>query len=214
MPSVTINSILAQARTILFDDGVRWGNHELLGWYNAAVNFIVMHRPDANAKKVEFECVLGCEQVLPEEGIRLIRVFNNVGGQTIRFLDYDELAAFAPDLFSATASGYEVDMYSYVETDPKRFYLYPAPKSEDKIMLAYSAAVDIGVPADFDFNGTDVIHIADTYRDAILDYILFRAFSKDADYSNPVKGQSYLQLCANHLGVKLQADTGASPKNG
>jgi len=215
VPQTQINDVLNRARKLLFDDGVRWGDEELLDWFNAAQNFICLHRPDASSVKSEFVCTASTEQNLPGDAIRLTRVFANVGGNAIRFIDIDALDHLDPNWQNDDTAADEVDMYSYVEKDPRRFYIYPAPVDGHRIKLSYSKAPDRVLSAGFDFvAGTETISIVDTYGDAILDYILYRAFSKDSDYANAARSQSHYGLCSQAIGIKLQSDTGASPKNG
>lgn len=215
MAQTQINDILGRARKLLFDDGLRWGNDELLDWFNAAQNYICLHRPDACSVKVEFVCTASHEQELPADAIRLTRVFGNVGGSAIRYIDIDDLDHLDPNWQDDGAAADEVDMYAYVEKDPRRFYVYPAPTDGHKIKLSHSKTPARVDSAGFDFNaGTQTIGIVDTYADAVLDYILYRGFSKDADYANGARAQQHFATCNQSIGVKLQADTGTSPKNG
>ena len=64
----------------------------------------------------------------------------------------------------------------YDERDPKRFYLYPVVPtgSTASADIIYSTA-----PDDATLNGG--ITLDDIYADALLDYILYRAFSKEEE---------------------------------
>jgi len=57
----------------------------------------------------------------------------------------------------------------------------------------------------------DNIAIPEIYANALLDYVMFRAFSKDSEYSDPGKAAKYYQMFGNALGVKIKIDTATAP---
>ena len=49
---------------------------------------------------------------------------------------------------------------------------------------------------------TEVIRIDDSFANALLDYMLFRAYNKEAEASSIAKATAHYQAFQNSLGVK------------
>lgn len=213
MPTTRIVSVLNQAQIQIQDKtGTRWPPSELLSWYNMALQAIVTERPDANVKNTTFSTVIGTKQSLPADGLRLIDIPRNEGGQKkpIRVIDrmiLDDNYAWHNQATPAT----EVLHYVYDDRDPKTFYLYPAPAAAVQINLVYSTAPVAATIANFDTD-VQVIGVDDNYVPAILDYILYRAYQKDASYAgNENRAASAYGAFRNSLGIKTNADQAMSP---
>ena len=60
---------------------------------------------------------------------------------------------------------------------------------------------------------TTTITLDDVYANALLDYILYRAYQKDSEYAGDLqKSGSFMQSFQNALGIKTQVDAGAAPR--
>jgi len=80
--------------------------------------------------------------------------------------------------------------------NPKVFYVYP-PAQSATTELVYSS-----VPMPH-ADSTGTIKLDDRYAPAILDYMLYRAYQKDADYAaNDQRSQTAYQTFLNSLGVQ------------
>ena len=53
---------------------------------------------------------------------------------------------------------------------------------------------------------------SEIYSNALLDYIMYRALSKDAEYADPNKAMGYYNAFLQTLGVKTQVDIAVTPK--
>ena len=61
-------------------------------------------------------------------------------------------------------------------------------------------------------SSSDVILIDDTYISAILDWILYRAFSKDAEFAaNAARAGAHYQTFMSSIGTKTQSDVASAP---
>jgi len=59
---------------------------------------------------------------------------------------------------------------------------------------------------------TEVIRIDDSYSNAMLDYILYRAYSKDVDYAaNAQRAVAHYQAFQNAIGVKTTTEAASRP---
>lgn len=191
MATTTAISIINRAKTILQDTttaGVQWPSTELQDWLNAAQNEIIQYRPDAVVvNDTAFEPVTDeSRQSLPAAGLKLIDVVRNTGStsnmRAIRRIERAILDDQLPNWHASTTT-VDIEHFVYDERDPKTFYLYPRPKLGCKIHIIYTS---VPTPISLSkFDGTDdtKISVDDIYANAILDYILYRAFSKDAEYT-------------------------------
>lgn len=214
MATTKVVIVLKNAQTILMDrTGTRWTLAELLGWFNAAELAVVNHRPDALSKNTVFPTVLGTFQTLPAEGLRLIDVVRNEGGtkRPIRPIPRHVLDDQHVDWHDDTNPASQVDHFCYDDRNPKNFYLYPAPAAAVQVRIVYSVAPVAIEIANFETDDTPIT-VDDTYANALMDYILFRAYSKDASYAgNAERAAMAMQSFNNALGIKTQVDQAMSP---
>jgi hypothetical protein len=205
MPTITVDSILARAGVLLQDiTNVRWPLSELLDWLNDGQRDIVLKKPNASVKNVAFALASGTKQTLPADAVQLIDVVRNVPGSVVRIVAREILDAQLPNWHGAAAQTV-VQHYCYSELDLRHFYVYPPNTGTGNVEVIYSAA-----PVNAAQGG--VISLDDLYQSALLDYILYRAFSKDAEYAaDPARANAYYLAFANALGLKVQSEMGTSP---
>jgi len=214
MATITVNSLLEKAATLIQDaTNVRWPTSELLGWLNDGQREVVLHKPEAFVKNQSLALVAGkTKQAVPADGVMLIDVTCNLGaagatpGRSIRMTSREVLDAQKPTWHSdANTLGY-IQHFIYDQRDPKNFYVYPkAPDTAWTIEIVYSAA-----PNDCSAGGT--IQIDDIYANALLDYVLYRTYSKDAEYAaNAQLAVAHYQAFASALGIKTQSQLSRGP---
>lgn len=208
MSLLTSNEILLSvSNTHLNDDGfVRWSKQELLDNLNDAQTAVVIRRPDALIEDVDnFSCVEGTKQSLPSDAILLIGIDKNGSGQVIRGpFDKDTLDRQYPD-WHASTTGTEVELYLYNQKKPKTFYVYPGVASGVVISISYSKTPHVITMIENEANQT--IEIDDVYKNALIEWMLYRCYSKDADYAaDPNKSLMHLNAFKAQIGEKSQAD--------
>lgn len=205
--AITAKSILDKAVIQLTDvAGVRWTRAELLGWLNDGQRVIASIQPNSSNEVVVMPLVAGTRQVLPTDGWMLLDIYRYMGtngatpGRAMRLISRELLDSFDLYWHSATASA-EPKNYIYDLQDQRAFYVYPPNTGTGYVQLNYAQ-----IPADLVLE-TDVINIIDIYQPALLDYILYRACSKDAEYAPGVAlAQMYAQSFASILGGKDAAE--------
>lgn len=201
--------------------GVRWPEDEILGWINDAQREIVLYHPQASTTTLTRAVVAGTRQALSDllevtdpAGIRILDVVRNmtnagVPGRAIRGIPREVLDAQRPEWHSET--GTAILHWMYDPRDTKSFFVYPALSAAlitavAKIEFVYSSS-----PADLADIGS-YISIDDVYSNTILNYVLFRAYSKDAEYAQNVQlSQSYYQLFLSSLTAKSALDSATKP---
>lgn len=215
MPTVTAQTIADRASLLLQDgDNVRWAEAELLGWINDAQREIFIVRRDASSRVTATALVAGTKQTLPADGVLLLDIKRNAGpagttfGAPVRRTSMDLLDAVSPGWHSATASA-TVKNFMYDQRTPLVYYVYPPAATPTYIELEYAAN-----PAQLAAL-SDVIGVSDDYANAIVDYVMFRAYSKDAEDQNAMaRATAHRSLFDSAVGNKTAADAGAaSPAN-
>ena len=214
MATIKVVDVLKDASYMLTDpEYTRWPMQTLLTWFNEALAAIVEKRPDALAVNAAFSCEAGPKQKLPAIGLRLIDVIRVIGGNTITNVDRSHIDANIPDwpTFPLTA---ELEHYIYDERDPKTFYTYPPAELDTSIEIIYSKAPDIITITDFKAD-QQVMALDDIYANAIQDYILYKAWMKDAEHAgNTARAMGHFNQFRVGIGDKTQADSVMAPQNG
>jgi hypothetical protein len=190
-----------------------WLVSELLGWLNDGQRDIATVLPQANVKNSAVQLVAGVKQSLPSDGILLLDIPHNLGsagttvGAVINHVPKEIMLKRIPGWTTTMANGV-VKHYVYTATDPLIFYVYPPqPLAPKYVECVYSALPALIANA----NAGTKITIPDYFQTELLDYVLYRAFSKDFDNSSQVaRGQEHYQLFVSALTAKTNADTSAS----
>lgn len=207
--TTSVNDVLVRARNLLQDqDGVRWIDDELLRWLNDAMREIVLLKPDSySTRNSAFACVQGTLQNLPATGLQILDVTRNTGTskRAIRVVSRYILDAENPDWHGETPVS-EVRVFTYDDRAPTSFYVYPPATAGLNVEILYSTA-----PPAATLVGD--IALNDIYVGAIVDYVCYRAFSKDAEYAqNSNRAETHYVKFMNSLGVKAQLETSEGPR--
>jgi len=219
MAVATVESIINRARLILQEvtaDGTRWTNVELVGWLNEFYQAAIQLKPSAFAVNEVLDLVDGSKQTLPAEGHRLLTVVRNTGGDqsAITRVWRHTLDTVRPGWPSDPADA-TIEHYIFDDQDPHHFYVYPAADAANgaAVELVYSK-----VPTLHDGSGglttagTDPFALDDVYAPVALDYILYRAFAKDAETpANLNRSRMHYQAYMGQLTGKMQSDSRTSP---
>jgi len=222
--TLTVVSLLLRVRDTLQDTtGVRWLDAELLRYVNDAQREIINLRPDASSTTANVDLVAGTAQTIPTAGLRLIKVVRNMsaaggsatGKRAIRIVDREILDTQEPDWHDPTVSGDAthvsvVKHYIFDEDDPRRFYVYPGVlvtnASACFVEIVYSAA-----PTEITSTST-AIQVDDIYANAIIDFVLYRAYMKDAEFAgNNQRASSHYQLFVGSVTQGGQVSIMVSP---
>lgn len=218
--SLSAQSIVRRVVDTLQDTtSVRWPIPELVRYLNDGQREVILYRPDATIKNVSMTCVNGPKQSLPSDGAKLIDVIRNSAlgsnNSAIRLVAREILDTQIPNWYGL-AGEESIVHYTYDPRDPKVFYVYPPALDTAEIDVAYSAyPTDITEPADgstySDVTGN--LDLPDIYGNIVIDYMLYRAYTKDSEYAgNAQRAAAHYQAFANALGIEVQGTTGVSPK--
>ena len=219
--TLTGANLISRIQDILQDTtSIRWPEAELLRYVNDAQREVCNLRPESTATTANVALVVGTKQSLPTGGLRLIKVTRNMssaagsatGKRAVRLVDSDILDTQEPDWHDPTVSGdathaTTVKHYIFDEDNPRSFYVYPGASTTSTFLeIVYS-----GAPTDL-ANTSATISVDDIFGNAIIDYVLFRCYLKDAEFAgNQQRAGTHYQLFAGSLGAGGQAQFNVSP---
>jgi len=217
--AVSVASVIDRVQVTLQDTtGIRWPEtSELILWVNDAQREIALLKPDASATNDTITLVTGTKQSIPSAGNRLLRVVRNMsaasggtGKRSIRLVSREILDAQTPDWHDPTVSGDAahgsvVKHYMYDEQDPRNFYVYPGVSGSAYIEIVYSANPTT-------VTASDNLSIPDIYANAVMNYVLYMAYMKDAEYAgNSQRAANHFQLFTASVTGKAQVDLITTP---
>lgn len=217
--AVTVQSVIDRAQTVLQDTtGVRWPIvGELVLWVNDAQREIALIKPDATATNATVTLATGTKQVIPAAGNRLLNVVRNMsaassgtGKRSIRLVDRSVLDAQTPDWHDPAVTGGAahttvVKHFVYDEMNPRNYYVYPGVAGDAYLEIVYSSNPATVVQA-------SDLSIPDIFANAIMNYVLYMAYMKDAEFSaNQARASSHFQLFMTAVTGKAQIDTILNP---
>ncbi len=226
MATVTVVSLINRAQTILqdtSDPGVRWPVLELQDWLNDSYREIINIRPDANSESGAFTCAAGTRQVLTTQfanAIRLLDVVRNLAEtsarKAIRHIDRDILDD-QRRTWHAEAGSVDIEYFMFDPRLPREFLVYPPASTAAQVEVVYSSVPTNHTLTEAQLTSapsSETIKIIDSYANAMLDYMLYRAYSKDAEYAaNAQRALAHFTAMQNALGVKTQSDVAHNPVN-
>lgn len=217
--TVTVQSVIDRVQTVIQDTtGVRWPVvSELVLWVNDAQREIALIKPDASATNETVTLVTGTKQSIPAGGNRLLQVVRNMsaassgtGKRSVRLVGRAVLDGQSPDWHDPTVAGDAahtniVKHYVYDEANPRNYYVYPGVAGDAYLEIIYSAnPVTVTL--------TDNLSIPDVFANAIMNYVLYMSYMKDAEYAgNQQRASSHYGLFTTSVTGKAQIDAVTTP---
>lgn len=216
--SITAQSIIKRAAEALQDlSATRWKTDELVRYLNDGQREIVIERPDATRVYATATLAAGARQEIPANIWRLIEVERNSTGtkSAIRRVARDMLDAQNASWYSMTPVD-KIAHFTYDEREPATFYVYPPAIEGTQVEIVCSATpTEVAEPAaNTTFTAvTGNIGVGDVYANALLNYILFRSYAKDAEYGgNAALSAAHKGLFDAALGKELKGTVTFAPK--
>jgi hypothetical protein len=222
MATVKVVDLIVRAQTLLQDeDSVRWTVTELQYWLNDGYRDVLNLRPDSNTLTGEFVCVAGPRQVLTTtfpNATRLVSVIRNTAPTSnkygVRLVNKSSLDDQRRGWYAETPT-VSVEEYMFDPRQPREFLVYPPATSAARLEITYAQ-----IPSPHTLTAqqltnaatTETIRIDDSFANALLDYVLYRAYSKDAEQQgNAARAVAHFQAFQNSLGVTAQANAASQP---
>jgi hypothetical protein len=222
MATVKVVSIISRAQTLLKDaSGARWPVLELQLWLNDSYREIVTLHPDANAEVGTFVCAAGYRQTLETNypyAYKVLEVLNNSAATSnkkfVKLVSKRSMDSMVPDWYNQTAS-VNIEKYMYDQRVPKDFLVYPPATTAARLEIIYSTVPQPHTLTEAQLQNAataEVIRLDDIYGSPILDYILYRAYTKDSEQpNNAARAAAHYQAMVTSLNFKVQSDESVAP---
>lgn len=182
-----LSAPISTAVGILNDLGnVRYSSADLLQYANDALDQMVLLVPSLFNTEGEVECVPDetLQSVSYSDAHALVAVRRVKNGPAVTLCDRNVLDAFDPDWQSPAKSGMAQN-WMPVGDDPIRFFVSPAAPVGQILTIIYTRIPD-------EYGEGDDTDIPATYSDAIADYIVGRAESRDAEHVNSRRAAQFI----------------------
>lgn len=176
---------IATARGILNDpNAVRYSAADLLQYANDSLDLLVGLVPEVFHTNSTLTCTANAveQELTLAAALALVRVTGVRNGNAVTVADRHSFDAFLPGWRNLTAA--PAVNWMPVDGHPRRFLVYPpAPSGQvlDVTYVAvpgeYAATVDTGLPM--------------VFSDALADYIVYRAESRDDEHVNTNRAEQF-----------------------
>lgn len=222
MATVKVVDLIVRAQTLLQDeDSVRWTVTELQYWLNDGYRDVLNLRPDSNTLTGEFTCVAGPRQVLTTtfpNASRLVSVIRNTATTSnkygVRLVNKRTLDDQRKGWYAETPT-VSIEEYMFDPRQPREFLVYPPATTAARLEVTYAQIPTPHTLSESQLTNTataETIRIDDSFANALLDYVLYRAYSKDAEQQgNAARAVAHFQAFQNSLGVAAQANAASQP---
>jgi hypothetical protein len=222
----TAAEVMARAQYILQDaESVRWTPIELRLWLNDALREIAIRKPNATAASIELTLVKGTYQTLPATHQSLLRITRNLGtldasadkrggGRVVTPITREVMDAQLPGWQDNAVLPFSAVVMHYIEEiiDRRSFYVVPG-NTGTGVVEAVVSRIPNEVPVPGSGSTLDIasyttnVDIGDVYRNTLVDYMLYRAFSKDMQLAGAFeRAQAHYSQFASALGIKLEME--------
>lgn len=191
--------IIGRVVTLLNDESsVRWKRVELQNYLNDGYKAIVQIRPDANSLTAVVTLTAGIYQAPAITGlIRVLDIQRNVAAtstkEAIHPIDKKVLDSMVPGWSNSTQS-VNITHWMPDAVTPTKFLVYPPATSLAQVDVLYSAIPSPHALSEAQLDpagaNTTEISLNDSFVPALVDYILYRAHSKDSTASSIPKAQA------------------------
>ena len=199
--------IIRRAQVLLQDaTGVRWPAAELVGYLNEGQRQLATARPSESSVVRDYAMADGAEQALPDDAFLLLDVNHNSTGRyrAITKVERKTLESVARDWIGKKPTDATVH-YMYSELEPDVFYVYPPGMAGASLKATFAVyPQDVGEPTGPTWaDVAGATGLAARWDAALLDYVLYRAWSKDAEYAaNEQRASAHLGMFTTSVSVQ------------
>lgn len=195
----TPSAVIAEVRQIIQDATTpyRLSDTVLTGFVNDVLKRMVVFRPDLFATLGSVSTTANAAlQSLPAGGVRLVEVFQVVGGNAVTEVDRQTLDRTAPGWMTVTA-GTPVNFVRHPR-NPSKYFLYPRPTAGVNLLAEY-----VATPATYGINDNITI-LPDAYFPQLVDGVVWLAESIDNEHANSGRAKMFLDSFVSGLGIDMR----------
>ena len=189
--------------TLQDEDFVRWSRSEIDSYINEAQFFLLEADINAFTVRKEHKCDNGVLQEVPN--IERILEIENV--KTIDRVTMDAVRPF----WRSEKSSPRPEFVIFNELDDKSFFVYPPASSNPSITLLVQVKPQT-IKSDGSTMNETVIPVKHSYFHALMNFVLYRCYDKDADDAfNAQRAQQYLSAAYQALNIKTNQVVESNP---
>lgn len=172
--ATTVQSLLDRFDALMNDVGsVRWPTAERLMWVNDGQRELVTFKDDAFVKHATITTTTGARQQVPSDCHKVLMVRVGTTGQAVLPCDRTALDAFSPAWMTALSTSAPKNWMP--DESAEYIWVYPAQQTPGaSLPVTYSAYPPVAAQG-------DSLSVRDGYASNVLNYMLYRAYSKDAE---------------------------------
>ena len=222
---IPASATIRRATDLIMDStSVRWPAHELVRFINDGQRELVIARPDATSRTATVTLAVGTRQNLEAMALvpapsKLIEITRNMAAtstkKAVRLVPRQMLDAQIPG-WHGLAGAVDIVHYMFDAREPRTFYVYPPALATAQLEVTYSSLpVDVAEPADGALFSAVVgnLGVPDIYGNAILDYVLYRAYSKDSEFAgNAARAAGHYTAFYAALDLEIKATLAVQPQ--
>lgn len=184
-----------------------------LRYITDALNAVLLIRPDAHVVDVDFVLADAIEQVLPEDGFRLIDIAYNLddnGVPTSPIVNVERTLLDNTSPNWMASSGSVVYNYMYNVKRPKSFLVYPKVSGGKKVKMYYSQAFPLIV------SENEILNIDEVFLAPIVEIVMYNIYRLDVESSEQSlnKAQFHITNANNMLTGELTQGANIAPRGG
>jgi hypothetical protein len=206
---MTPNDVITEVRRILSDTLApqRYSDTLLLGFVNQTLKRMAILRPDLFATIGNISTTANTVlQSMPSDSIRLMEIFQVVGGNAVTEVSRDTFDQTYPNWVNETP-GTPVNFMRHVR-NPNKFFVYPRPVSGVTLVGEYSQS-----PTDYGLGDT-ILLLPEAYFPTIVDGTVFLTESIDDESVSAGRAKLFQDSFVQSMGVGLQARTVTDSEEG
>jgi hypothetical protein len=206
---MTPNDVITEVRRILSDTLApqRYSDTLLLGFVNQTLKRMAILRPDLFATIGNISTTANTVlQSMPSDSIRLMEIFQVVGGNAVTEVSRDTFDQTYPNWVNETP-GTPVNFMRHVR-NPNKFFVYPRPISGVTLVGEYSQS-----PTDYGLGDT-ILLLPEAYFPTIVDGTVFLTESIDDESVSAGRAKLFQDSFVQSMGVGLQARTVTDSEEG
>jgi hypothetical protein len=203
---INAQAVLDAARVTLLDAAKRtWPDAELLDYLNEGLRASCGIKADIYTSEEYIQLVAGTLQTIPDNGTSLIRISDNRNGRIVTQVDFDLLQE-SNRFWPAGTLETTVENYAADPRDPRRFIVSPPNDGRGQVRMLWAT------PPDEITLGTTEMPVSDIYQPPLIDYVLYRAYSKNSARQDLAKAQSNYTRWGQYLGLRSQQQLAVAPR--
>ena len=206
---MTPTDVITEVRRILSDTLApqRYSDTLLLGFVNQTLKRMAILRPDLFATIGNISTTANTVlQSMPTDSIRLMEIFQVVGGNAVTEVSRDTFDQTYPNWVNETP-GTPVNFMRHVR-NPNKFFVYPRPVSGVTLVGEYAQS-----PTDYGLGDT-ILLLPEAYFPTIVDGTVFLTESIDDESVSTGRAKLFQDSFVQSMGVGLQARTVTDSEEG